>query len=66
MGGLRFHTVGAQLLSATGAELVYCSPWSSPNKPARGGVPILFPQFANLWPFAKAWLGARSAMVPAV
>jgi glucose-6-phosphate 1-epimerase len=53
MGGLRFQSVGAQLLSATVAELLYCSPWSSPNKPARGGIPILFPQFANCGPLHK-------------
>lgn len=54
------HTAhGAQLLQACVqtpaglAPLFYNSPISSPGAPARAGVPILFPQFADIGPLPK-------------
>lgn len=51
-----WQTTGAQVLSLStlenqghkpGPELFYLSPIFKPNTPARGGVPVLFPQFAD-------------------
>ena len=53
---LSFQTWGAQVLRASslGAELLYFSPLScSPERPARGGIPVLFPQFADRGPLKK-------------
>jgi glucose-6-phosphate 1-epimerase len=53
------ETFGAQLLQlqwADGSEIFYLSPLSIATRgtlPARGGVPVLFPQFANLGPGRK-------------
>jgi glucose-6-phosphate 1-epimerase len=56
---LRHQAVGAQLLEANISSpsgefpLFYNSPISKPNFPARGGVPILFPQFSDTGPLPK-------------
>ncbi len=52
MKRLSHHNLGAQILEAnfvSGIKLFYVSPISklNPSTPARGGIPILFPQFAN-------------------
>lgn len=46
---LSSRSLGAQVLSAgiDGQEPLYLSPLSSLAGPARGGVPVLFPQFAQ-------------------
>lgn len=56
MQGLRHQALGAQLLQAftpQGSPLLYLSPLSLPGQPARGGVPLLFPQFAQFGPGRK-------------
>jgi D-hexose-6-phosphate mutarotase len=47
--------LGAQVLSASISdhELLYFSPLSQVNRPARGGVPVIFPQFAEHGPLIK-------------
>lgn len=54
---LQHDALGAQLLGATLpglGEVFYRSPWrSEPPGPVRGGVPVLFPQFADTGPLAK-------------
>lgn len=56
-GHLRHQALGAQLLSADMAghgEIFYLSPIAaSASAPARGGVPVLFPQFAEAGPLRK-------------
>ena len=47
---LRMRRLGAQLVSAAlgdNLDVLYLSLLSSETAPARGGVPVLFPQFAN-------------------
>ncbi len=46
---IKVNHVDGQVLSVIfdDVELLYLSPFSSEFKPARGGVPVLFPQFAN-------------------
>ena len=47
---LRMRRLGAQLVSAAlsdNLDVLYLSPLSSETAPARGGVPVLFPQFAD-------------------
>lgn len=56
MQGLRHQALGAQLLqaiTAQGLPLLYLSPLSVDGQPARGGVPLLFPQFAQFGPGRK-------------
>lgn len=54
---LTWQSTGAQVLTAEigGWPLLYCSPLhnSSAGRPARGGVPVLFPQFADRGPLKK-------------
>ena len=54
---LTWQALGAQLLQARtgGVELLYLSPWYDPKaqRAARGGVPVLFPQFAERGPLKK-------------
>lgn len=54
---LTHRTQGAQVLNARlegGLELFYCSPLMDQFPgPARGGVPVLFPQFAEAGPLPK-------------
>jgi glucose-6-phosphate 1-epimerase len=45
------NALGAQLLQA--GPLLYLSPQSGTGVPARGGVPVLFPQFADTGPLPK-------------
>ena len=47
--------LGAQVIGAEidGQKLFYLSPLSSLTSPARGGVPVLFPQFAEYGPLVK-------------
>jgi hypothetical protein len=45
------NALGAQLLQA--GPLLYLSPQSGAGVPARGGVPVLFPQFADTGPLPK-------------
>ncbi|HCY63576.1 MAG TPA: D-hexose-6-phosphate mutarotase [Oxalobacteraceae bacterium] len=56
-GSLRHQALGAQLLSAGMAgygEFFYLSPIvAGTSAPARGGVPVLFPQFAEAGPLRK-------------
>lgn len=47
-----WQSTGAQLLGLD-APLFYLSPQVQTNKPARGGVPVLFPQFADRGPLQK-------------
>lgn len=54
--GLRHQLLGAQVLQANtpqGLPLLYLSPLSVLGQPARGGVPLLFPQFAQFGPGRK-------------
>ena len=56
MQRLQHQALGAQLLQAftpQGSPLLYLSPLSLPDQPARGGVPLLFPQFAQFGPGRK-------------
>jgi glucose-6-phosphate 1-epimerase len=57
VGRLRHQALGAQLLAADMAsygEIFYLSPIAtSASAPARGGVPVLFPQFAEAGPLRK-------------
>lgn len=54
---LTWQSTGAQVLTAEvgGWPLLYCSPLHDPGsrRPARGGVPVLFPQFADRGPHKK-------------
>lgn len=52
---LSSRLLGAQIISAVidGQELFYLSPLNSHTSPARGGVPVLFPQFAEYGPLLK-------------
>lgn len=54
---LTWQSTGAQVLTAEigGHQLLYCSPLHDPNarRAARGGVPVLFPQFADRGPLKK-------------
>lgn len=54
---LTWQAIGAQLLTATVGcrPLLYCSPCHDPSarRPARGGIPVLFPQFADRGPLKK-------------
>lgn len=54
---LSWQTLGAQVLQAScgGLELLYVSPWhtAESKRAARGGVPVLFPQFADRGPLKK-------------
>lgn len=54
---LEHAPLGAQLLGARsigGQQLLYRSPYDAEQgKPVRGGMPVLFPQFANLGPLTK-------------
>lgn len=54
---LTWQSTGAQVLTAEvgGWPLLYCSPLHDPStgRPARGGVPVLFPQFADRGPLKK-------------
>lgn len=52
---ISIESLGAQVLNAStsGDELLYLSPLSQVNKPARGGVPVIFPQFAEHGPLIK-------------
>jgi len=54
--GLQHQALGAQILQAVspqGLPLLYLSPLSVAGQPARGGVPLLFPQFAQFGPGRK-------------
>ena len=54
---LTWQALGAQVLQARtgGVELLYLSPWYDPKarRAARGGVPVLFSQFADRGPLKK-------------
>lgn len=54
---LAWQSIGAQVLTADvgGRPLLYCSPLYDPGsqRPARGGVPVMFPQFADRGPHRK-------------
>lgn len=54
---LQWHPLGAHLLQCAlnGAALFYCSPRIAvfPDRPPRGGVPVMFPQFAERGPGPK-------------
>ena len=52
---LSSRRLGAQVISAeiNGQKIFYLSPLSSRNSPALGGVPVLFPQFAEYGPLVK-------------
>lgn len=54
---LTWQPTGAQVLTseAGGSPLLYCSPLHDPSvgQPARGGIPVLFPQFADRGPHRK-------------
>jgi glucose-6-phosphate 1-epimerase len=47
-----WQSTGAQLLSLD-SPVFYLSPLLKPESPARGGVPVLFPQFADKGPLQK-------------
>ena len=55
------HVVSWQ--PASGGEALYLSPLAAehPDRPIRGGVPVIFPQFADLGPLSKHGF-ARSAL----
>ena len=56
MNTLKSQTFGGQILSANllGTEIFYCpDTLQAPPTPARGGVPVLFPQFAMLGDLPK-------------
>ena len=60
---LTHRALGAQLLQVDGGavgSLLYLSPLLEANAPARGGVPVLFPQFASTGPLPKHGM-ARTA-----
>lgn len=46
---IKVNHFGGQVVSVifNNVELLYLSPLSSEFKPARGGIPVTFPQFAN-------------------
>jgi glucose-6-phosphate 1-epimerase len=53
---MKHRALGAQVLqveAGNGLPLLYLSPLQSPSKPVRGGVPVLFPQFAEAGPLTK-------------
>jgi glucose-6-phosphate 1-epimerase len=57
MAAFTYRALGAQILQARlaqGTALFYCSPLLDEFPgPARGGVPVLFPQFADVGPLQK-------------
>lgn len=65
------RALGAQLLQAkarasggTQVDLLYLSPILSDGAPARGGVPVLFPQFADTGPLPKHGLVRNATWQP--
>lgn len=56
MNCYNYQILGGQLLNVkfSGKELFYLSPYSHPSqKSSRGGVPVIFPQFADRGPLRK-------------
>jgi D-hexose-6-phosphate mutarotase len=65
MNTITHQSFGGQILRATllGKEIFYCPEnLQPPPTPARGGVPVLFPQFATLGNLPKTRLCPNAGM----